>query len=230
MWRRANRAAFGALIAAAALVIGVSQSTAVANDGQLGGPPGFTADSTLCPAGEAVTGVTGFTRIIGGFIPIVAVATVQCTDGTATGTMGSGGGGGGGTACPSGQVAVGITGAEGDFADLLTLLCRDAGGLVTASQGLFGGGRGVPDGPYTCPADTVLTGLTGEVVPGAEDTIRFVEIVCGTATPPDDDNDGIADTPPPTDKDQCKDGGWATFNNPSFRNQGQCTSYVERRR
>lgn len=40
------------------------------------------------------------------------------------------------------------------------------------------------------------------------------------------DGDGVADTDPPTDKDQCKKGGYATFNNPSFRNQGQCVSYV----
>ena len=31
---------------------------------------------------------------------------------------------------------------------------------------------------------------------------------------------------PPTSKDQCKNGGWQTFNNPSFKNQGDCVSYV----
>ena len=31
---------------------------------------------------------------------------------------------------------------------------------------------------------------------------------------------------PPTTKDACKNGGWMTFNNPSFKNQGQCVSYV----
>ena len=30
----------------------------------------------------------------------------------------------------------------------------------------------------------------------------------------------------PTDKDQCKKDGWKSFNNPSFKNQGQCVSYV----
>ena len=30
----------------------------------------------------------------------------------------------------------------------------------------------------------------------------------------------------PSAKDQCKDGGWMTFNDPSFRNQGDCVSYV----
>jgi len=30
---------------------------------------------------------------------------------------------------------------------------------------------------------------------------------------------------PPTNKDQCKKDGWKTFNNPTFKNQGQCVSY-----
>jgi hypothetical protein len=32
---------------------------------------------------------------------------------------------------------------------------------------------------------------------------------------------------PPTNKDQCKNGGWALFNNPSFKNQGECVSFVQ---
>ena len=31
---------------------------------------------------------------------------------------------------------------------------------------------------------------------------------------------------PPTSKDQCKNGGWMTFNNPPFKNQGDCVSFV----
>jgi hypothetical protein len=30
----------------------------------------------------------------------------------------------------------------------------------------------------------------------------------------------------PTSKNDCKHGGWKTFTNPSFKNQGQCVSYV----
>ena len=30
----------------------------------------------------------------------------------------------------------------------------------------------------------------------------------------------------PTNKDQCKNGGWQTFTNPTFSNQGDCVSYV----
>ena len=32
---------------------------------------------------------------------------------------------------------------------------------------------------------------------------------------------------PPTDKNQCKKDGWMTFNNPTFKNQGDCVSYVQ---
>jgi hypothetical protein len=31
---------------------------------------------------------------------------------------------------------------------------------------------------------------------------------------------------PPTSKSACKHGGWKTFNNPTFKNQGRCVSYV----
>ncbi len=31
----------------------------------------------------------------------------------------------------------------------------------------------------------------------------------------------------PTDKNQCKKDGWQTFNNPVFKNQGQCVKFVE---
>ena len=33
-------------------------------------------------------------------------------------------------------------------------------------------------------------------------------------------------SPPPTSKDQCKDGGWRQFGNCGFKNQGQCVSFV----
>ena len=29
------------------------------------------------------------------------------------------------------------------------------------------------------------------------------------------------------DGDECKDGGWMTFNSPTFKNQGDCVSYVQ---
>ncbi len=35
-----------------------------------------------------------------------------------------------------------------------------------------------------------------------------------------------ANVPAPTNKDQCKNNGWMSFNNPSFKNQGDCVSFV----
>ncbi len=32
--------------------------------------------------------------------------------------------------------------------------------------------------------------------------------------------------PTPSDKDACKNGGWKTFSNPSFKNQGQCVAWT----
>ena len=38
-------------------------------------------------------------------------------------------------------------------------------------------------------------------------------------------SDSIID--PLTNKEQCKKDGWKTFTDPTFKNQGQCVSYVE---
>jgi len=76
----------------------------------------------------------------------------------------------------------------------------------------------------------------------AEQSPRIVKTVIfrsgGTAVPADQgkgfyfDNLSLTSGPilvgPPTDKNQCKKGGWKTFNNPTFKNQGQCISFVEK--
>jgi hypothetical protein len=175
---------------AAALAIGALPAAAAIGDGKLGGPPDPSGvpDDTICAGGAAVTGITGSSRIIGGFIPIVATATVQCASGSSASTMGSMTGSPdelpGSTSCLTGQVAVGISGNEGDFVDHILLRCRnaDGSGLITPSVPLFGGPFGTPDGPYDCPAGEVLTGLTGQSV-FAGTTIRYVEIVCAPAPP-----------------------------------------------
>jgi len=75
----------------------------------------------------------------------------------------------------------------------------------------------------------------------AEQSPRIVKTVLfresGTATPANAgkgfliDNLSLLSGPilvgPPTNKDQCKDNGWKTFNNPAFKNQGTCVSYVQ---
>lgn len=67
-------------------------------------------------------------------------------------------------------------------------------------------------------------GLTSSV-----DAFTFDETTYDFERIRDVDGDGIADTAPPTTKDQCKKDGYQTFNNPSFRNQGDCVSYVQAR-
>ena len=47
----------------------------------------------------------------------------------------------------------------------------------------------------------------------------------------DTDGDGVGNAcDAPSDKDECKDGGWRTFSTIAFPNQGQCVSFVESRR
>jgi len=74
----------------------------------------------------------------------------------------------------------------------------------------------------------------------AEQTPRIIKSVIfrtgGTAAPGTMDKGFIFDnfsasssTPVsnPTDKSQCKNGGWMSFSSPSFKNQGDCVSYLQ---
>lgn len=80
----------------------------------------------------------------------------------------------------------------------------------------------------TPTAGSMFTGWDGDCTGTGSCSLVMDEARAVTATfVPDGDGDGIADTPPPTHKDDCKDGGWATFNNPSFSNQGRCVSWVQ---
>jgi hypothetical protein len=63
--------------------------------------------------------------------------------------------------------------------------------------------------------------------PGQEDADGDkIGDACDTGGGTDNDGDGIPDTAPPTDKEHCKNGGWKAYNNPTFKNQGGCVSYV----
>jgi hypothetical protein len=79
------------------------------------------------------------------------------------------------------------------------------------------------------PADAfntsgVQSGITG--------TIQAADILIDVQGTADISNivvNGTTQVPlvgPPTSKDQCKNGGWQSFNNPTFKNQGQCVSFV----
>jgi hypothetical protein len=86
---------------------------------------------------------------------------------------------------------------------------------------------------YTFNAATIAAG--GGQVPFPTGTINSVDVlvdVQGTADLSNITFNGVTQVPavtqvgPPTSKNACKHGGWKTFNNPTFKNQGQCVSYV----
>jgi hypothetical protein len=97
---------------------------------------------------------------------------------------------------------------------------------ITCPNGVVAGTSGGP-AAYTlaqiealCPAATV-TGFgvnVGSFNPGYDVETDLVDF-----------NGTVYDFEPaitPTDKDACKNGGWQSFNSPTFKNQGECVSFV----
>jgi hypothetical protein len=69
---------------------------------------------------------------------------------------------------------------------------------------------------------------------GTPGTIQAVDVLIDVQGVADISNitfNGVLQVPAgtggPTSKAQCKNGGWKTFTDPSFKNQGQCVSYFE---
>ncbi|MBA2336144.1 MAG: thrombospondin type 3 repeat-containing protein [Blastocatellia bacterium] len=103
-------------------------------------------------------------------------------------------------------------------------------------------GDGVPDTIDNCPstanADQLDTDSDGQgnACDADDDNDGVVDGVdncplTDNADQADFDLDGIGDacdpaTGPPTNKDQCKNGGWMRFNSPAFGNQGDCTRFL----
>jgi hypothetical protein len=115
--------------------------------------------------------------------------------------------------CSNGSVVAGGGGAPYYTLAQLNTMCPNA---VTIG---FGVNIGSNNPSYVVETDGVVF----------NDTTYDFELVAPTATPTPTATMTPTPTPvgPPTNKDQCKNGGWQTFNNPTFRNQGQCVSYVE---
>jgi hypothetical protein len=84
-------------------------------------------------------------------------------------------------------------------------------------------------GSPTGPTIATNPGGTGDKI---IDPSGYVDYTPFYTAVPDADNDGIVDAcdaqvGPPTNKNQCKDGGWMNFNAPrTFKNQGDCIQYV----
>jgi hypothetical protein len=87
---------------------------------------------------------------------------------------------------------------------------------------------------YTFTPTTIAAG--GNQVDFPTGTINSIEVIIdvqGTADVSNITVNGTTEVPapvvtgPPTSKQACKHDGWKTFTSPSFKNQGQCVSYVE---
>jgi hypothetical protein len=89
------------------------------------------------------------------------------------------------------------------------------------------------DGTVTYTFDAASIAAGGNQVPVPTGTITSVEVlidVQGTADLSNITVNGVAQVPVtatgPATKADCKKGGWKSFSDPTFRNQGQCVAYV----
>jgi hypothetical protein len=88
------------------------------------------------------------------------------------------------------------------------------------------------NGTVTYTFTPATLAAAGNQVPFPTGTIQSISIlidVQGTADVSDITVNGVLQVPAaatPTSKDQCKNGGWKTFTNPAFKNQGDCVSFV----
>lgn len=92
------------------------------------------------------------------------------------------------------------------------------GGVKAPCPGSLGVNQGSFNSGTVSNADALYVSVDGD------ETVYDFELI------KDLDGDGIPDTAPPTSKDQCKKNGWKSFNNPTFKNQGDCVSYVATRK
>jgi hypothetical protein len=85
------------------------------------------------------------------------------------------------------------------------------------------------DGTATYTFTAATLAAAGQQVPTPTGTMTAAEVlidVQGTADLSRISVNGVLQVPAPTGKAACKHGGWRTFTNPSFKNQGQCVSHA----
>ena len=104
-----------------------------------------------------------------------------------------------------------------------------AGNVVAGLEASAGGYSGTLNaennwwGSATGPTIASNPGGTGDAIIDPSGVVDYIPFLTSTASTP------CAPPPvgPPTNKDQCKNGGWQTFNTPrTFKNQGDCIQFV----
>jgi hypothetical protein len=87
------------------------------------------------------------------------------------------------------------------------------------------------DGTATYTFTAATLAAAGQQVPTPTGTINSAEVLIdiqGTADLTNITVNGVTEVPAvvPTSKAQCKKGGWKSFTDPKFKNQGQCVAYA----
>lgn len=168
-------AATGVFVAA---LTAAAVSPAAVGDGFLGGPTLPDAANSVCSDEAFAGGISGTEGTIAAN-PFVKSVRVECLGGASpVGTVGNGATNPRESLCQPGDVAIGITGREGDFIDSIAVRCRDDSltGPVDDRSG-WGGAGGAEDGPYDCPEGEALVGLAGSVTEDMS-TASNVLIMC----------------------------------------------------
>jgi hypothetical protein len=78
---------------------------------------------------------------------------------------------------------------------------------------------------YTQGANCTMT-INGTIASNATMSGTWTDNCDGTRNGTWTSTSGRANAIVPTNKDQCKDDGWMSFSNPSFKNQGECVSWT----
>jgi hypothetical protein len=145
------------------------------------------------------------------------------------------------TNAAAGADITGVTGAFASASFTLASTTQCQGGsprfdIVTTTGTFFLGCNNVTpvlnaDGSatYTFTAATIAAGGNQVPVPTGSITAADVLIdVQGTADLRDITLNGVKQVPAPVvgNANQCKHGGWKTFDHPHFKNQGQCVKYM----
>ena len=113
------------------------------------------------------------------------------------------------------EVALGDLDGDGDL-DLAVAnaVSDDISVLLNRGDGTFGTAVSFPAGTF--PISVAIGDFDGNGVPDlAASNLDSNDIAVL-----------LARIGPPRSKEECKDNGWRRFNNPSFRNQGQCIRFV----
>jgi hypothetical protein len=106
--------------------------------------------------------------------------------------------------------------------------------VTTAGTFFLGCNNVIPtvnaDGTVTYTFNAATIAAAGGQVPFPIGTITAVDVLIDVQGSADISNitfNGVLQVPAgPASKDACKNGGWKTFSDPSFKNQGQCVAYA----